>query len=247
MMSTLARVITGFVLACLTAGLVQVLFVITPAQLLGAPSEVFPQRAGEVGVLALLASTHSAIFASAFALIAVVIGEYMRIRLLPYYLLAGTMIAVLGFVAQYASEVAGQPTIFNTYAMMAFLTSGFCAGLVYWLVAGRGGHSTRGSSRHVDTSGVPTPKSWKNRPRIVVEDSPKSPAGKPVKKPTLSEMLAEADAAVAAKPAPADAKPAAPGKPEPQAGADAKPAPAATSVPSTKLVLTPSETPAKKT
>ena len=68
MMTTLARVIAGFILACLTAGLVQVLFVMTPAQLLGTPSDVFAQRTGETGLLAALAATHAAIFASLFAL-----------------------------------------------------------------------------------------------------------------------------------------------------------------------------------
>jgi hypothetical protein len=239
MMKTLARVITGFILACLTAGLVQVLFVMTPAQLLGSPSDVFAQRTGETGLLAALAATHAAIFASLFALIAIGIGEWMGIRSLPYYLLAGATIAMLGFIAQFASEAPGQPTIFNNYALKAFLTSGFFAGLVYWLAAGRGGHSGRdGSGTEAGTFGVPPPKSWKNRPKILVEDGAKSAPGdvKGGKKPSLSERLAgKDDVTVEVKPVP--------GKPataqQAQDKAAAAPAGSATSVPSTKPAATP--------
>ena len=53
------------------------------------------------------------------------------------------MVAVVGFLAQYVSELQGQPTIVNNYAMAAFLCGGFVAGMVYWLVVGR----TAGRSR----------------------------------------------------------------------------------------------------
>lgn len=243
MMTTLARVIAGFILACLTAGLVQVLFVMTPAQLLGTPSDVFAQRTGETGLLAALAATHAAIFASLFALIAIGIGEWMGIRSLPYYLLAGAAIAMLGFIAQFASEAPGQPTIFNNYALKAFLTSGFFAGLVYWLAAGRGGRTGRDrSSTGTGTFGVPPPKSWKNRPKILVEDGAKSASGdvKGGKKPSLSERLSgKDDVTVEVKQAPAK-----PGAAQPASDKalvpDKTPAAhgSATSVPSTKPAAT---------
>lgn len=244
-MTTFARVIAGFILACLTAGLVQVLFVMTPAQLLGSPSDVFAQRTGETGLLAALAATHAAIFASLFALIAIGIGEWMGIRSLPYYLLAGATIALLGFIAQFASEAPGQPTIFNNYALKAFLTSGFFAGLAYWLAAGRGGRSDRdgsGTGSGTGTFGVPPPKSWKNRPKILVEDGAKSATGdvKGGKKPSLSERLSgKDDVTVEVKPAPAKPGAALPASDKAPAQ-DKIPAAqgSATSVPSTKPAAT---------
>lgn len=193
MIRTLGRVFAGFVLACLAAGLVQVLFVVTPPKLLGSPANVFAERAAQTGVIALLAATHAAIFSAAFTLIAAGIGEWMRIRALGYYLFAGIAIALLGFFAQYSSEVAGQPTIFNNYAIQAYLTSGFFAGLVYWLVAGRraGGPDDADQPGVVDTADAPQPaKTWKTRPRLVVEDYPK-PGNAAAKKATLAERLAD--------------------------------------------------------
>ncbi|NOT72247.1 MAG: hypothetical protein HOP09_13520 [Hyphomicrobium sp.] len=196
MMRTLARVLAGFVLACIAAGLTQVLFVITPAKLLSSPAGLFAERALGTGILALRAATHVAIFSAAFALISAGIGEWMRIRSIGYYLFAGLAIGVLGFVAQYTSEVAGQPSIFNNYAVQAYMTSGFFAGLVYWMAAGRsagGAASDRAASDSSDedgTSGVPPPaRTWKTRPRIIVEDYPK-PGTAAGKKATLAERLA---------------------------------------------------------
>lgn len=211
MIRTLGRVFAGFLLACLTAGLVQVLFVVTPPKLLGSPANLFAERAAQTGVIALLAATHAAIFSAAFTLIATGIGEWMRIRALGFYLFAGMAIALLGFFAQYSSEVAGQPTIFNNYAVLAYLTSGFFAGLMYWLVAGRraGGPDDDEQPGDNDTADAPQPaKSWKTRPRLVVEDYPK-PGNAAAKKATLAERLADtADAAdTTAKVKAPDAKP----------------------------------------
>jgi hypothetical protein len=137
LIGTLARVAFGFALASIAAGLVTVLFVNTPADVLAQPVSRLPETAGETFDLALLTATHVAIFASAFVLIVAGVGETFSIRSLAFYLLAGMVIAALGFIAQYASEVSGQPTILNNYAMKAFLTAGFFAGFVYWLAAGQ--------------------------------------------------------------------------------------------------------------
>ncbi len=134
---TLARVVFGFVLASLAAGLVTVLFVNTPIDVLAEPFDRLPKTASEKFDLALLAATHLGIFASVFVLITACIGEWFSIRALSFYLLAGVVIALLGFSAQYASEVAGQPTILNNYAIKAFLTVGFFGGFFYWLAAGQ--------------------------------------------------------------------------------------------------------------
>lgn len=194
MIATFARVLIGFALASLTAGLVQVLFVMSPIQMVQLPSQAFLERAAQAGVLALLAATHAAIFAAAFALIATGIGEWMRVRSLAYYVATGAIIAALGFSAQLASEVAGQPTIFNTYAIAAFVTSGALAGLVYWLAAGRyaGGREAPdridGAEPAQDLEEAP--RTWRNRPRIVIED-PVAPGSVANKKATLAERIAE--------------------------------------------------------
>lgn len=136
-LNRLTRVFLGFIIACVVAGLATVLFVDTPAEIAGAPGAEVQSRAGQALELALLTATHSAIFSFVFVIIAAVIAEWLAIRSLPYYLIAGTGIALLGFFAQYQSEVSGQPTILNNYALKAFLTSGFFAGFAYWLIAGR--------------------------------------------------------------------------------------------------------------
>ena len=134
---TLLRVLAGFVLASLTAGLVTVLFVTTPAEVLTQPASQLPATASETADLALLTATHVAIFSGAFVLIAAGLGEWFSIRSLPFYLIAGSAISLLGVFAQVSSEVAGQPTVLNNYAIKAFLTAGFFAGFVYWIISGQ--------------------------------------------------------------------------------------------------------------
>jgi len=133
---TLFRVLAGFTLACLTAAFVQVLYVTTPTGLAGMPAGELADAARNLLVLVLATATHIAIFSFAFALIAAGIAEWLGGRTLGYWLVVGIAIALLGFSAQYSSEVSGQPTILNNYALQSFLTAGFFAGLVYWLVAG---------------------------------------------------------------------------------------------------------------
>ena len=136
-MITLLRVLFGFIIACLVAGLVTVAFVVTPADIAGLPAEAQPERLGNAGVLSLLAATHSAIFAFPFAIIAIGIAEMSAIRTWLYYAFVGVAIALGGLAAAYANEVAGQPSILNGYALAAYVTVGIAGGLAYWLVAGR--------------------------------------------------------------------------------------------------------------
>ena len=136
LIGALVRIIIGFVVACLVAGVATVAFVITPADLASLPADLRPDRLINAGELALLAATHSAIFALPFALIAISIAEWQAIRSWLYYTIAGILIALGGFYAEYLAEVAGQPTIVNDYAVRTFLTVGFFGGLAYWLVSG---------------------------------------------------------------------------------------------------------------
>ena len=222
MIRTLLRILAGILLACLAAGLVLVLFVITPAQLAAAPDGTGLERFRQALELAMLAATHATIFAGAFALITAAIGEWFSIRALPYYLLTGSAIALLGFLAQFSSEAGGQPTIFNNYALQAYLTAGFFGGLAYWVLAGQHAGISPMFDGATETAGSPASKKWPERPRIIVEKSPPLPkATAEIKKPATD-----------AKPDPSKAK---------------TPAMPATSVPAAGQSREPAKDPAKKT
>ena len=105
-MITLLRVLFGFIVACLVAGVVTVAFVVTPADIAALPAEAQTERLGNAGVLSLLVATHSAIFALPFALIAIVIAELSRVRSWIYYVLVGIAIALGGFAAEYLERGA---------------------------------------------------------------------------------------------------------------------------------------------
>jgi hypothetical protein len=130
------RVLLGFALACLAAGLTMVLFVYTPLEL---AREHAGDRMSEAGLLALAVATHTAMFAAPFALIGAGFAEWRRIGGWLYYVLVGIAIAAGGFAAQSWTESGGeaQGSILNSYAVAAFLVTGGVAGLVYWLCAGR--------------------------------------------------------------------------------------------------------------
>ena len=121
-------------IACLAAGLTMVLFVYTPVEL---ATELPASALREVGLLALAAATHSAVFAAPFALIGAGFGEWQRIGSWLYYVLVGIAIAAIGFLAQFWTEAAGEASIVNSYAVTAFIVTGFVAGIVYWLFSGR--------------------------------------------------------------------------------------------------------------
>lgn len=135
MIGRLFRVLCGFILACLAAGLTKVLFAFTPAELMGMLPEVAAERVG----IALPVATHTAIFAAPFALIAIALAEWQGIRDWAYYAGAAIAIALIGFFAQYHSETAtqGWSIVNNNYPVVTFLTTGFVGGLAYWLFSGR--------------------------------------------------------------------------------------------------------------
>lgn len=132
MILSIFRVLFGFVVACLLAGVAQLAFAL-PNDILSDDVEKLMSAAE----LAALAATHSGVFAAPFALVAAAIGEWQSIRTWIYYALSGIAIAIAGFIALYSGEGMGQPTIVNNYALMAYLTAGLVGGLVYWGLAGR--------------------------------------------------------------------------------------------------------------
>lgn len=130
-------ILIGYILACLAFSIVIVGFVFTPAEMAALPSDAAASRISMAGQQALLSATQVAFIASPLALIAALIAEWRGIREWLYFAAVALMIAVVGFLAQYVSELQGQPTIVNNYALAAFLCGGFVAGTVYWLIAGR--------------------------------------------------------------------------------------------------------------
>jgi drug/metabolite transporter (DMT)-like permease len=151
MIGRILRMIFGFALACLAAGLTLVLFIFTPPELIGPQSE----RLSEAGLLSLAAATQIAMFSALLALIGAGFGEWQRIGSWMYYVLVAIVIASIGFLAQYWGEAQGAASIVNNYAATAFLLTGFVAGLVYWLFAGR---FARGSDRVPEVVPPSTPK-----------------------------------------------------------------------------------------
>jgi drug/metabolite transporter (DMT)-like permease len=157
-MGRLFRVLVGFIAACLAAGFTKVLFVTTPVELANLPSDVAGDQMAKALNIALAVATQSAIFSAPFALVAAAIGEWRGIRNWAYYAVVGVLIALIGFMAQYSGEAQGQPTIVNNYAMTAFLTAGFMAGLFYWLFAGRGAGGPEPAHQAIRTVEAAPPK-----------------------------------------------------------------------------------------
>lgn len=136
MLLGLFRVLTGFVVACFVAAAMQVAFAVLP--LADRPTQP------KLIELVLLTATHFAVFSAPFGLIAAILGEWQGLRSRGYYLFTGLATGAAGFLVQFTAE-SGGPTVYNPYAVTAFLLPGLIGGFAYWLVAGRqaGGRSER--------------------------------------------------------------------------------------------------------
>ncbi len=134
-MGLIFRVLLGYLVGCLAAGLATVLFAWTPSDLAAMQGDL----ANDKLALAMPVATQIAIFSAPFALLAIGFGEARRWRDWAYYAAAGMAIALIGYIAQYQSEALSQTWSIasSNYPLIAFLSSGFAGGLVYWLFAGR--------------------------------------------------------------------------------------------------------------
>lgn len=128
MFVAIVRFILGFIAAALVAGVAQVLFVTG----LDGLTIWVPDLVDSMGLLMLLAATQSAVFALPFALIAAVVAGWLDVRSRFYFIGAGLLIGLGGFLAQHVGE-SGPTTIFNRYALAAYAVSGLLAGFAYWL------------------------------------------------------------------------------------------------------------------
>ncbi len=136
MIGSLFRVLFAFVIACLVAGLVQVLFVSSPTEIASWDSSQLVEKSGGLAWLTLLVATQTAFFASPFALVAIAIAEWQGIRNWIFYALTGIAIAVAGFLVLHMGEGADR-TFLHDYALRAFLTTGLAGGFTYWMAGGR--------------------------------------------------------------------------------------------------------------
>ena len=134
-MSLIFRVLVGYLIACLAAGLTTVLFAWTPSDLANMQGEL----ANDKLALAMPVATQIALFAAPFALAAIAYGEWRKWRDWAYYAAAGMAIALFGYLAQYQSEAPSHSWSIaaSNYPLIAFLTSGFVGGLAYWIFSGR--------------------------------------------------------------------------------------------------------------
>lgn len=180
------RTVFGFLVAMLVAGVVQVLFARPPSALVGLAFEQLRERLEMLALLALAVATHSAIFAAMFGAIAILLGEWLHLRAATYYVLVGLGIALAGFLAQFAAENAVEPTIVNTYALLAYGVTGLVGGYVYWLFSGRhaGGRRPRtdrsGPSRRIRT----VEASDDSEPAEVAVTTAQKPSANPTSVPT---------------------------------------------------------------
>lgn len=175
-MGRLVRVLFGFVVACLAAAYTKLLFAMPPAEIAALPGDVMLDRLGDVLSRGWKYGVLFALFSVPFAVIALAIGEWRRIRGWQYYTLTGIAISMVGYVARYNGELPGDPTIVNNYALAAYVTTGLVAGLLYWLVAGRsaGGHTLpEAQSERVPAAVAPTKPMADKKPVA----PPKTPSG----------------------------------------------------------------------
>jgi hypothetical protein len=139
-MANLFRVLLGFILACLAAALTKVLFAFPPTELANLSQDEVVDKL----LLTFPIATHMALFSSVMALVAIAFSELRNIREWLFYALGGVVMSLLGFAAQVSSQTEGQTwsVTANNYPLLAFVTSGFVGGVVYWLYAGRhAGHA----------------------------------------------------------------------------------------------------------
>ncbi|MEO1694130.1 MAG: hypothetical protein AAFR55_02710, partial [Pseudomonadota bacterium] len=133
MFAALFRIIFGLIVACAIGGATQVLFALTPAELAVAG----PERWQFALEWFIQSAAVIMLVAAPIVFLIGIFAEIAGIRSFAFYLLAGLFVALAGFAVIYSGEEPNGPTLANSYGIATFLTTGFVAGLSYWLVSGR--------------------------------------------------------------------------------------------------------------
>lgn len=158
------RVLLGLLLASLVAGLVLVLHVANPAQLMELTYDVLRERLVGYAYLTALYATQIAMFIVPFGLLLAIIAESNRWRSVIVSVVFGLLLAIAGYVLQYQSE-GELRTIINPFAAQVFALQGLLGGLTYWLVSGRFAGWRRGGGL-LRPDPIPV-----DRPRLQVADA----------------------------------------------------------------------------
>jgi hypothetical protein len=135
--SRIVRVVLGFALACLAAAVTLVAFVYAPGNWAALGAELSGERLSEAGFFALVITPHVIVAAALPALLAAFYAETRKVAGWAFYGLAGIGVGLAGFLLQHLTEAPDLESIFQAYALIAFLTAGLIGGLVYWAASGR--------------------------------------------------------------------------------------------------------------
>jgi hypothetical protein len=138
MLSRILRILLGFALACAAAVLTLVVFVYAPVDLANMSEDLSADHLAEAGLLLLHSTPHVMISAAFPALLAAVFAEARKLGSWLFYAFVGLATAAGGFFVQYLTEPPTRlVSIFQAYALTAFLAAGLVGGLVYWALSGR--------------------------------------------------------------------------------------------------------------
>ena len=133
----IVRIAFGFAVACLAAAVTLVAFVYAPGSWAALGTELSGERLSEAGFFALLITPHVIVAAALPALVAAIYAETRKITCWAFYGLAGIGVGLVGFFLQHLTEAPDPESIFQAYALIAFLAAGLVGGLVYWAASGR--------------------------------------------------------------------------------------------------------------
>lgn len=138
---TIFRLLWVVLALCIAAAIAMALLFILGAVWAGeelrtlAPQDPVVKEAAPLFGMVLFAGTVAPALTALPALVAVIVGEALRIRSWMYYVLAGGA-AVLAIPLLAAAQEAG-PMLPPGQITAIFAASGFVGGFAYWLLAGR--------------------------------------------------------------------------------------------------------------
>ena len=185
------RVICGFLLACLAAGITFVLFVQAPLTAVEFSEFLTTDHLARTSLLMLAAATHCALYAAPFALLLLTFAEAQHVRSWFIYALFGVVVSLSGLMVQHLATPETHGAILNQHALTAFVAAGLIAGFTYWFFAGdRAGLAGAAAAAHQPT-GTPARQS-----SAADDDAPTiaSPVFTPPKSRALMDALEAANA-----------------------------------------------------